>query len=60
MAGILDGKVVVVTGAAGGIGSATSVVLAKEGAKILITDTSTKRGQETLKRMCYKFGGGGW
>jgi NAD(P)-dependent dehydrogenase (short-subunit alcohol dehydrogenase family) len=36
--GALDGKVVIVTGAAGGIGRATSVTAAREGALLLLVD----------------------
>jgi NAD(P)-dependent dehydrogenase (short-subunit alcohol dehydrogenase family) len=49
MAGLLEGKVIVVTGAAGGIGRATSLVLVRAGAKVLVADISTRRGEETLK-----------
>jgi len=38
MARVLEGKVIIVTGAAGGIGSATSLVLADAGAKVVVTD----------------------
>src|SRR5687767_549890 len=40
MSGLLDGKVVLVTGAAGGIGRATSLLAAKEGARVAVTDVS--------------------
>ena len=36
-----------VTGAGGGIGRATALVLAREGAKVLVSDISTRRGEET-------------
>jgi len=36
--GKLDGKTIIVTGAAGAIGFATAVVLAREGAKLLLVD----------------------
>jgi len=38
MSGRLEGKVVLVTGAAGGIGAATSRVLAREGARLALVD----------------------
>jgi NAD(P)-dependent dehydrogenase (short-subunit alcohol dehydrogenase family) len=39
---------VIVTGAAGGIGRATAVQFAKEGARLTLTDRDTVRGQETM------------
>ena len=48
MAGLLQGKVTLVTGAGGGIGRATALVLAREGAKVMVTDVSTRRGEETV------------
>jgi len=38
MSGLLDGKVVVVTGGASGIGRGTSLRCAREGAKVVIGD----------------------
>jgi len=49
MAGLLQGKVTLVTGAGGGIGRATALVLAREGAKVLVSDVSTRRGEETAQ-----------
>jgi NAD(P)-dependent dehydrogenase (short-subunit alcohol dehydrogenase family) len=48
MAALLEGKVTLVTGAGGGIGRATATVLAREGAKVLVSDVSTRRGEETV------------
>jgi NAD(P)-dependent dehydrogenase (short-subunit alcohol dehydrogenase family) len=48
MPGLLDGKITLVTGAGGGIGRATCLVLAREGAKVLVSDISTRRGRETV------------
>lgn len=45
MAGMLDGKVVIVTGAAGGIGSDASLVLARAGAKLVLTDVAIEGGE---------------
>jgi NAD(P)-dependent dehydrogenase (short-subunit alcohol dehydrogenase family) len=49
MAGLLDGKVTLVTGAGGGIGRATAIVLARAGAKVVVSDVSTRRGTETAE-----------
>ena len=46
-AGILVGKVTLVTGAGGGIGRATAVVLGQAGASVMVSDVSTRRGEET-------------
>jgi NAD(P)-dependent dehydrogenase (short-subunit alcohol dehydrogenase family) len=41
--GLLDGKVAIVTGAAGGIGSDTSLALAEQGARVVLTDLQPDR-----------------
>ena len=38
MAGMLDGKIAVVTGAGGGIGREIAIAMARAGAKVLIND----------------------
>ena len=43
--GQVDGKVALVTGAASGIGAATARVLAREGARVVITDLDDTAGQ---------------
>ena len=48
MALLLQNKVTLVTGAGGGIGRATAIVLAREGAKVIVSDVSTRRGEETV------------
>lgn len=42
--GLLDGKVGIITGAASGIGAATARVLAREGAKLVLTDIDDTAG----------------
>ena len=56
MAGLLNGKVTLVTGAGGGIGRATALVLAREGAKVMVSDVSTRRGEET-RTLVHQAGG---
>jgi len=45
--GRVEGKVALVTGAGSGLGRATSILLAKEGAKIVATDVNLETAQET-------------
>lgn len=52
----LDGKVIIVTGAGGGIGSATCQVLAEAGAKLIISDVAVEAGKATLAAV--RAGGG--
>ncbi len=44
----LQGKVAVITGAASGIGRASALLFAREGAKIVVSDISDALGQETV------------
>ncbi len=46
MAGILEGKVAIITGAASGIGRATAQIFAREGAKLLLADLQEEAGNE--------------
>jgi len=48
MPGTLDGKVALVTGAASGIGRATALTFAREGARLIIADTNEDGGQQTV------------
>ncbi|MGA2410250.1 MAG: glucose 1-dehydrogenase [Candidatus Binataceae bacterium] len=49
MTGILDGKVAIITGAASGIGRASSSIFAREGARLLLADLQEEGGNETLE-----------
>lgn len=56
--GLLDGKVAVITGAGRGIGQATAVLFAEEGAVVVINDIDEEPAKETL-RMVEEKGGKG-
>jgi NAD(P)-dependent dehydrogenase (short-subunit alcohol dehydrogenase family) len=47
--GRLDGKSAIVTGAASGIGRASAILFAREGARLLVVDKNEKGLQETLR-----------
>lgn len=49
MAGKLEGRVGVITGAASGIGRAAALVMARERAKIVISDVQDTAGEETVE-----------
>ena len=56
MPGRMDGKIALVTGGGSGIGRATAMVFAREGAKVMIADYATEGGERTVKMI--KDGGG--
>jgi len=47
--GRVEGKVAIATGAGSGIGEATAILLAKEGAKTVVADRNIESGQETVR-----------
>lgn len=51
MASRVENKVVIVTGGALGIGQATCLLLAKEGAKVAVTDINSQAGLDVVKHI---------
>jgi NAD(P)-dependent dehydrogenase (short-subunit alcohol dehydrogenase family) len=49
VAKLVENKVALVTGAGSGIGRATAMTFAKEGAKVVVADVSAEGGNETVK-----------
>ena len=45
----LDGKIALVTGGSSGIGRATALCFAREGARVVVADVDVKGGEETVK-----------
>jgi len=54
MGGRLDGKVAIVTGGAMGIGHATSLLMAREGARVVVADLQLDRAQATVEQIQIK------
>ncbi len=48
MAGILAGKSALITGGGGGIGRATALAFAREGARVAVADAARETAQETV------------
>lgn len=51
MAGQFAGKVAVVTGAGSGIGRASALALAREGARVVVADRAPEGGEETVRQI---------
>jgi len=47
---LLDSKVVIVTGAASGIGRASATLFSQNGAKVIVADVDEKGGLETVNK----------
>src|SRR5882762_6117689 len=56
MAGQVQGKIALVTGGGSGIGRATAIALAREGAKVMIADYVPEGGDRTVKMIKEKGG----
>ncbi len=51
MTGTLEGKVALVTGAGSGIGRASALTFAREGAKVVVADVNAQGGEETVSKI---------
>jgi len=47
----LDGKIALITGAASGIGRASAVILAEQGASLILSDVNVEGGEDTADRV---------
>ncbi len=52
MAGQFTGKVVLITGASAGIGRATALAFAREGARVTVSDVDEREGETTVQQIC--------
>ena len=51
MAGLLDGKSALITGGGGGIGRATALAFAREGARVAVADVAVEAAHETVAQV---------
>jgi NAD(P)-dependent dehydrogenase (short-subunit alcohol dehydrogenase family) len=51
MPGLLEGKAALITGAGGGIGRATALAFAREGARVAVADVAIERAGETVAQV---------
>ena len=51
MAGLVDGKATLITGAASGIGAAAARIFAREGARLVLSDVQTELGAQVAKEL---------
>ena len=51
MPGILSDKVSLITGAGSGIGRASAIAFAREGAQVVVSDVNAEGGEETVSRI---------
>ena len=56
MPGKLQDKVAIITGAGSGIGEATAIKFAKEGAKVIIAEINSENGKKVLDKINKEFG----
>ena len=55
MSGRLEGKVAVITGAAGGIGREAALLFSAEGARVCVADVDTDAGERTASECADAF-----